>query len=118
MRKLIAKGNEVKMSNTHISYIANKPFTLTQLAKNYNVSYSTVRKWYKRGYRNEQLLQKSLQSKQPTVKIGKKEFENRLGAAKKLGISKSTFYRKAKQSITNLSLSEDGFATDKFIVMK
>lgn len=106
------------MANKHVTYIDNKPYTLTQLAKAFSISYTTVRRWYKKGYRDEQLLQKSLKSKQPTVKIGNKEFNNRLDASKALGISKSTFYRQSQKGTVNLVLKSDSFAPNKILVVE
>lgn len=106
------------MANKHVTYIDNEPYTLTQLAKRFNISYTTIRRWYKKGYRNEQLLQKSLKSKRPIVKIGNKEFNNRLDASKALGVSKSTFYRQSQKGTLNLILNNDGFAPNKILIVK
>lgn len=76
--------------------INNQKYNLSDFAKQYDLSYITVRRYFNKGYRNRLLLEKCRESSVKSFSIGTQQFKSKNEAAKKLGIKKSTFYRAIK----------------------
>lgn len=87
------------MVNAKTVNIQNTTYTLKGFSDTYNLSYSTVRKYYKKGYRGLNLLSKvrPLGSKQ--IKINGTTYVNRKQAAEALNVPLSTFYAKYKKTL-------------------
>lgn len=80
--------------------IGNNAYCLSTFAKEYGFSYSTVRSYYHKGYRNLELLNvlnsnKNLDHK--PIKFKGKIFKSKLQAANYFDIPTATFYRYAKR---------------------
>ncbi|WP_298491168.1 helix-turn-helix domain-containing protein [uncultured Lactobacillus sp.] len=82
------------MANIKTVTISGHIYSLKDFSKTYNLPYSTVRKYYKLGYRNIQLLKIVDSKKQMPVTIDGTTFKNRHQASKLLGIPISTLYTK------------------------
>lgn len=76
--------------------INHQEYSLTNFAKQFDLSYITVRRYYQKGYRNRMLLDICRKSSISGLVIGGKFYRSKNEAAKKLGIKKTTFYRAVK----------------------
>lgn len=74
--------------------ISGVTYSLSDFAKQYDLSYTTVVRYYSKGFRNRLLLEQCEKVMHKKIKIGSKVYKSKNAAAKSLGISKSTFYRK------------------------
>lgn len=103
------------MTNRITVTFNNQQYSLKDLSKTFDLSYTTVRRQYKKGLRDEQLVTHCLSKKRPAVKVGNKTYASRFEASKSLGISKSTFYRKVNNAPVTVILGADGNTQSKFI---
>jgi hypothetical protein len=76
--------------------INHQIYNLTDFAKQFDLSYITVRRYYQKGFRNRMLLDVCRKSSISGFVINGKFFRSKNEAAKKLEIKKSTFYRAAR----------------------
>ncbi len=81
------------MANIKTVIIKNKIYSLREFAEKFDLSYTTVRRYYKQGYRNQSLLSVVSQKKRTSVVLNGVEYDNAFQASKRLKIPKSTFYR-------------------------
>lgn len=81
------------MANMKLTYVNGQAMTLKQLSDKYDVSYSTIKRYYANGLTGKKLLQK-LTSKTEGFTYRNKVFKNKLAAAKYFNIPKSTLYQK------------------------
>lgn len=86
--------------------INHQIYSLTNFAKQFDLSYITVRRYYQKGYRNRMLLEMCRKSSISGLVIGGKFYRSKNEAAKKLGIKKSTFYRAVKNGTLDKLLAK------------
>lgn len=84
------------MANIKFIQINNKLYSLRDFSTTYNLSYTTVRKYYHQGFRGNSLLRKAKEVAQTNFEVSNKQFKSKFEAAKYFQIPKSTFYRKLK----------------------
>ena len=83
------------MTNAKYVFIGIHKYNLKELSKQYNLTYSSVKKFYNLGYRNNLLLEKAKKAARPAYRLNGNLFHSRNEAAKYYQIAKSTLYRKA-----------------------
>lgn len=93
------------MANFKFIQIDKTLYNLKEFSKTYNLSYSTVRKYYRLGLRGDDLLAKAKLVTQSGLQVSEKHFNSKLAASKYLQIPKSTFYRKLKNGTLDLDLN-------------
>ena len=86
--------------------INHQIYSLTNFAKQFDLSYITVRRYYQKGYRNRMLLEMCRKSSISGLVIDGKFYRSKNEAAKELGIKKSTFYRAVKNGTLDKLLAK------------
>lgn len=93
------------MANIKFIQINNTLYSLKEFSKAYSLSYSTVRKYYRLGFRGNALLNKAKSVTQSGLQVSEKYFDSKFAASKYLQIPKSTFYRKLKNGTLDIELN-------------
>lgn len=83
-------------------FINNKSYSLTSFAQQFDLSYTTVYRYYKKGYRNRLLLKAVKKVSHSAVVVNGIHFSSKHQAAAHFKIPKTTFYNWLKQDNIDL----------------
>ena len=86
------------MCKKNIIYIKNKAYSLSNFTRKYKFSYTTVYRYYQKGYRDKALLDIVRKNSRRRISALGYKFDSKLEAAKFLGIPKTTFYNWIKSN--------------------